>query len=50
VKEAKEGGSGDDFKLTRQVYNPNLDEYREIVRKSVEVVLGLWNIQVAKLK
>ena len=38
MEEAKE--SDDDFKLAWQVYNPNLDEYRRIVRKAIEAVFG----------
>jgi len=38
MEEAKE--SDDDFKLAWQVYNPNLDEYRRIVRKVIEAVFG----------
>jgi len=40
MEEAKEGGSDSDFKLAWQVYNPNLDEYKEIVKKAVKLIFG----------
>jgi len=38
MEEAKE--SDGDFKLAWQVYNPDLNEYRRIVRKVIEAVFG----------